>query len=127
MRVALKKVEGLSGIDVSLKEGEARIAFQTQNRTSYTAIRRAITDNGFNVRETQLVASGTLRSEAGGWRFQVSGTEDSFLVVPDSPSVAEQLKTLAENTVVVRGSLPPPESAPLPRQLRVQSLETEKP
>jgi copper chaperone CopZ len=126
VRVALKQVEGLAEIKVSLQEGEAKITFQPQNRTSYTAIKRAITDNGFNVRAARIDASGILRLHGESWRFHISGTGDSFVVVPDSPVVAGQLKTLGDKPVVIRGTLPPPEAAAIPQPLRVQSVEAQK-
>lgn len=126
MRVALKKVEGLAQVDVSLKQGKAKVVFNPQNRTSYSAIRRAITDNGFNVREAHFVAYGTLRSEGGRFRFEVSGTQDWFQAVADSPAVAEQLQTLAGQTVVIRGTFPASESSVLPTQFQVQSVEADK-
>ena len=73
MRVAMRKVEGVEKVSVSLKEGLTTLDLKPANAVTMAKLREIIKNNGFVSKEAIVVAQGAPGS-AGD--FEVSGTHE---------------------------------------------------
>ena len=102
MRVALKGVEGVDNVDVSLNQGRATVKLKPGNHVTLAQLRAAVAKNGFANKEAAVVAVGDISADGGQLKFQVNGTAESFALSP-SPAI-----TLNPGpSVVVEGTVPP--------------------
>ena len=60
MRVAVRKLDGVRSVTVSLNDGYADILLASQNTVTVERIREAIRRNGFSPREALVRVSGTV-------------------------------------------------------------------
>ena len=63
MRVALKSMNGVDTVDVSLNKGLATVNLKPGNAVTVEQLQHAITKNGFTPRQSDVVATGTLVSQ----------------------------------------------------------------
>ena len=82
MRVAMKNIEGVQTVDVSLSKGTAVVTFGPGNRVRYEQLLSAIGKNGFVVKGTKVVADGTIENGTSGPAVRVSGSNDLLRLVP---------------------------------------------
>ena len=81
MRVALKGIDGVSTVEVSLSTGTASVTFAPGNHVQYRQLLSAIAKNGFVTKGATVIADGTL---AGDGELRVSGSNEQFRLVPQS-------------------------------------------
>ncbi len=112
VRVALKGVNGVESVNVSLNRGNADVKLKPGNTATMAQLYSAVARNGFTNREATISARGQIVADAGGWKFQVSGTGESFQLHSAKP-----LNELQGKAVLLKGKLPPPEKG------RAQLLE----
>lgn len=116
MSVALKKIEGVEDVKVSLNEGRADLKLRSGNRATVDQIRDAIRKNGFTPKGADVMAAGTIVLNDRRLALQVSGSDAVYLLwdAPSSPGKVAELATLAASRkvaeVVIEGHVP--ESAP---------------
>ncbi|HEY7500834.1 MAG TPA: heavy metal-associated domain-containing protein [Vicinamibacterales bacterium] len=80
MRVAVRKVEGVESVEVSLEKASADIRLRPDNRVTLAALRQIVKSNGFNAKEASVTAVGTLSDRAGQIVLTVSGTDSTLLI-----------------------------------------------
>ena len=118
MSVALKKIEGVEDVKVSLNEGRADLKLRSGNRATIDQIRDAIRKNGFTPKGADVTAAGTIVLNDRRLALQVSGSDAVYLLwdATSSPGKVAELATLAASRkvaeVVVDGHVP--ESGPRP-------------
>lgn len=82
MSVAVKKIECVESVKVSLNEGQAWVRLKLGNSIRLEQIRKAVNEQGFTPREARIKAVGDLSSSNGKLIFKVSGTNELYEVVP---------------------------------------------
>ena len=85
MSVALKKIDGIEDVKVSLNEGRADLKLKRGNRATLVQIRDAIRRNGFTPKGADITASGTLVLSERRLALQVGGSDVVYLLW-DAPS-----------------------------------------
>jgi len=79
--VAVKKIEGVQSVNVSLNQGMAKIQLRPGNNLRIEQVQQAVTNNGFTPKEAKIVVDGTFVSGEGKVRFQVAGTNQTFTII----------------------------------------------
>jgi hypothetical protein len=83
VRVALEKLTGVESAVVSLEGAVAVIQLKPGNTVTLAQVRKIIKDGGFNSGPADLEVVGALAHGESGTKILVSGTSESFLLVPD--------------------------------------------
>lgn len=65
MSVAIKKLDGVESIDVSLEKASADIKLKPDNKITLAQIRRIIRSNGYPTKDAQIDAKGTFVERDG--------------------------------------------------------------
>ena len=86
MRVAIKKVEGVDTVKVSLNEGYAEVSFKPGSRATLEQIRDIVRRNGFTPRGAEVRIAGQLVQHEGKLALAVSGSDAVYLLAEDRPS-----------------------------------------
>ena len=88
MRVAVRKVEGVESVDVSLERASAAITLRPGNRITLPQLRQIIKNNGFSAKEAAVTVVGTLTERGGKPALSVTGTDVVWLIAPRAPNDA---------------------------------------
>ena len=91
--VAVKKLEGVESVEVSLTRAVADIRLREGNRVSIAQLRQLVKNNGFTARESTVTAVGTATGPNGARAFEVSGVNE-ILVIASSRSDAAAVRQL---------------------------------
>ena len=119
MRVALKDIQGVQTVNVSLERGEAVATFAPGNTVRYDQLLRAIEKNGFAVKGSKLVVDGQVTQSNKEPELQVTGSNDRFRLQPSSgASPANQLT----GSVEITGNVPEVSKGKAPDVLRYESV-----
>lgn len=102
MRVAVEKIEGVAGAEVSLNDGRVAIRLDDPNRVSLAAVRETIRKQGFTPRDATVVVRGIARRNGGGLELRVPGSGDVYQLSGDSREVAE-VEASGGGSVLLRG------------------------
>ena len=65
MSVAVKKLEGVESVDVSLEKSSAVIVLKPDNKVTLSQLRRVIRNSGYPTRDAQVSAKGTIMDRGG--------------------------------------------------------------
>lgn len=108
MSVALQKVDGVTAVSVTLKDGRAKLTLEPGNTVTLSELRRVIERNGFTPQSATVIAEAEeIRSAAGQSQIKVSGSNETFLVAPTTTeNVRAELKKHTGKRVVVEGVVP---------------------
>ncbi len=135
----LKRVDGVEGVQVHMKQGITEVASNPEKAPSLTAIRKAVKDAGFTLREIRLTVTGSIVREDEAWVLQSSGDETRFFLfdaehaeedVGDSTALvtitaerAQQLEEAARTGTPVTAQGRVHEHKEMPSGLLVERLE----
>ena len=125
MRVSLKSVSGVDGVDVSLDKGLASVKMKPGNAATFRQLKEAITKNGFTMQPSNVSVAGKIVMTNGQPQLQVSGSDDVVKLIPDSPQTAD-VSALAGKTVLVEGTLDEAGKGKAPDTVRYRSIMEEK-
>lgn len=107
----MKKIDGVSDVRVSLKEGLATVKFAPSNQVKIAQVRKAVESNGFAPRAAEIRATGTLVASGEALLLVIGGSADT-LSLADAPERAGPVAQLKRRTpgarVTVVGRLPEP-------------------
>lgn len=109
MRVAIRRIEGVEAVEVSLNHGLATITFRPENRVTVEQVRRAIRSNGFTPKAAEVRASGRIVEQDGRLVLAASGQTAVYTLVDDreaQPTVADIRSTAMGRDVTVEGRVP---------------------
>jgi len=125
--VALKKVEGVASVEVSLKEGTARILLKPDNRVDPERFRRVARDNGFTPKGSDVRVAGRVIEHGGKPALEVTGLAVVYGLEDHAGSKGRlnDLEKVIGKTVVVSGYMPETAAhrdAGAPRILRVREI-----
>ena len=128
MRVAVRKLEGVESVDVSLERAVAEIRLAPGNRVTLARLRQLVKDNGFTSKEAVVTAIGTLIERDGKPALSVAGTDMVWLLTPDPQrpdlqrTAAARLAAKQAGVVECSGVLTAPSTPNQPDTLTLQSL-----
>lgn len=128
MSVALRKIEGVDSVTVSLDQGRADIELKPGNTVDPEVIRKAVRDNGFTPKTADVKVDGRITERDGRVVLSVTGPEIVYVLV-DHPGAKSRLDELEKPAmgaeVTLTGRLPEKaeKRAPgEPRKLEVYEL-----
>ncbi len=103
MRVAVKKIEGVDSIEVSLNRGVATISLAPDNRVTIEQVREAIRSNGFTPKAAEVRMRGRVIEQNGKLALSVAGQNRVYLLIDDAEAagVAARIRGDALGKVVV--------------------------
>jgi copper chaperone CopZ len=114
--VALRKLDGVESVEVSLTEGKAIVKLRPGNAVSLRDVRDGITRGGFTPREAAVTVRGILERAEKGLEIRLAATRDVYALHAAAADVEQALEQLAGRTVQVEGVIPIDEHArPLAR------------
>ena len=121
MRVALKNINGVEEVNVSLSKGEAVATFARGNNVRYEQLLRAIEKNGFVVKGSKVVADGMVQANGSVLELQISGSNERLRLEPANSSVASAAG-LASKQVEVTGLIPEVAKGKSPEVIKYESV-----
>ena len=88
MSVAIRKLEGIEHVEVSLEKASALIVFKAENTVTLAQIRDVIRKSGYPTRDAQITARGRIAERAGTPVLDLLNGSVLELVArpPDAPS-----------------------------------------
>jgi hypothetical protein len=126
--VAVKKIDGVQSVNVSLNKGLVTIDLAPGNHLTMPELRKVITSNGFSPKEATVLVDGVLDSRSGTPLLRVQGTDETFALVggPNGSSAFDDVKRLIPERAEVElgGRIDPPKGA---AQLAVTSVKRKAP
>ncbi len=109
MSGALKAIEGVDSVSVSLAEGWAKIVLKPDNKVMLKQIRESIQGRGFAAEDADLKIDGTVAKQEGKVVFSATGL-DLVLLLDNHPDakkkVGDLLKSALGKKVVIDGYMP---------------------
>jgi hypothetical protein len=124
VRVSLMSVNGVASVEVSLEKGLAAVKLKPGNSVTLQQIQNAITKNGFTMKQSHLIAAGKVIQAGSGAKFQISGSNETLALVPESSGVSAPSATVA--TAIVDGTIPEAVKGKSPESIRYHSLGEEQ-
>jgi len=102
----LKKLRGVTGVRVSLNEGQAVVTLAADNATTIEDIRKVIRNNGFTPKAARVTLVGTLvRADDGIW-LEAPGLPRYQLRASNEATEAALRARPHRETVKVEGEIP---------------------
>jgi heavy-metal-associated domain-containing protein len=105
VRVALKSVNGVDSVDVSLNKGLATVTLKDGNTVTMKQLQAAIIRNGYSTKQSLVIAIGQLSMKDNRWLLHVSGSNEEFALTPDGNAKPPD-NTLIGKVVIVVGAMP---------------------
>jgi copper chaperone CopZ len=126
VRVAVRKLEGVESVDVSLERGAATIALRPGNRITLPQLRQIIKNNGFTAKDATVTVIGTVVERGGKPALSVTGTDVVWLMAGSNAAYADAMQHVkAPQTAPVEaaGTVAAPANESQPEVLVVQALK----
>ena len=95
MSVALKKLDGVESVDVSLEKASAEIRLRAENRVTIERIRQVIRSSGYPTRDAEVSARGKVVDQGGKAVFD--------LLNGSNVELAEKPKAVPAGVVEITG------------------------
>ena len=127
MSVALKKVDGIDSVNVTLKRGVAHLTLKPGNTVTLTQLRGIIKDAGYTTNDAVVTVRGTAVRRGPELVFEVSGTPERLQIVPDrtTPEAVNRLRDLVAESrarAELSGTVPAPAKPGAAQSLRLRSF-----
>jgi len=105
VRVAVKKIDGIDSVQVSLNRGVVVIRLKPENRVTLEQLREAIRRNGFTPKEADVRARGTVVQDSGHLALALPGIGAAFRLTVDSqaPATIGELERVRGQVVTLEG------------------------
>lgn len=128
MSVAIKKIDGVESVNVSLNQGRASIVLKPGNTVRLEQIDQAVKNNGFTPRDARIKVRGQVTVIDGKTKFKVLGTNEMYDLVTEAahPRLNGDLAEHAGKDVVIEGIIPAPSKGKSQNVIQVFSLEVGK-
>ncbi len=132
MSVALRKIDGVDTVTVSLNDGVADIRLKPGNTVDPEAVRKIVRDNGFTPKAADVRVIGQITRADRKWMLSVTGPAIDYELRED-PEASGKLDELEQRTaaeVTLNGRLPESRVEPtpdFPRILDVLGIGTKRP
>jgi copper chaperone CopZ len=105
--VAIKKIEGVSSVQVSLNEGVADIVLKPRNKVTVEAVREVVRRNGFTPKDAQVQVAGQVVERGGKPALEVSEADVVYPLLPVAAGPGLP-KDATGKKVTVAGRIPEP-------------------
>ena len=108
MSVALEKIDGVTAVKITLKDGHARLTLKPGNTVTLAEIRRIVKRNGFTPQAAAVVAEvEPVAGSAAQLTLRISGTSEDLALSPaTSEKIRGELQKQANRRVAVDGVVP---------------------
>jgi hypothetical protein len=121
----LKSVSGVESVDVSLAKGLASVGMKPGNTATLKQLQEAISKNGFTMKDSQATVSGVVVVTNGKTQLQVSGSNESLTLVPESQGSSD-VTPLSGRSMLVEGTIPETTKGKVPDTIRYRSIKAEQ-
>lgn len=118
MSVALKKVDGVQDVKVSLEEGNADVTLKDGNKVTLEEVRDVIRKNGFTPKDARVTVRGKVIERDGKPALQVTGLD----LVYRLEGQTAKLGAMMGKEVVVSGEVPETSGKKAPGVLLVKAI-----
>ena len=88
-------VNGVASVEVSLEKGLAAVKLKSGNAVTLKQLQEAITKNGFTMKQSRLIAAGKVIGAGADAKFQISGSNETLTLLPESDRVPAPSATAA--------------------------------
>ena len=126
VRVAIKKVEGVDKVDVSLNQGLAEVTFKPGNRATVEQVREIVRRNGFTPKAAEVRVDGHVVQQDGKPSLAVTGADVVYMLAEHAEAkgkLAALQQTAKDQVVTVSGHVPESQpKAPTPMTLQVRDF-----
>ena len=127
MRVAVRKLDGVESVDVSLERASAAVNLRPGNRITLPQLRQIIRNNGFTAKEATVTVVGTLTERGGKPALSVTGTDIVWLLTAGNNAAyadaAQRVKASQTGAVEAVGTVAAPANLNQPEELALQGLK----
>ena len=120
VRLSMKSINGISGVDVDLNRGLVSITMAPGSKATMRQLNEATEKNGFAHQEASVLVQGVLSGSANAPMLQVSGTNDHYALIPLAAGI--DLSGMLGKTVLVQGILPKVPRGQVPETLRWKKI-----
>lgn len=131
MRVAVRKLEGVESVNVSLNDGLAEIRLAPGSRVTLAQIREVIRSKGFTPKDAQVVIAGNVVEYEGVPALALDGAAPAYRLVDHAESPGTVKRLPAGRRVEIRGRVPQSRPARagelLPLEVRSHNITTPPP
>jgi copper chaperone CopZ len=125
VRVALKAVNGVESVDISLNKGLATVELKDGNTVTMKQLQAAIDRNGYSTKQSSVTAIGQLSFNDNRWILRVSGSNEEFALTPDGHAKPLD-NNLSGKVVTVVGTMPELPKGKGQTELSFQSVSEKK-
>ena len=128
VRVAIRKLEGIESVDVSLERASADMRLRPANRVTLPQLRQIIKNNGFSSKDASVTVVGTLSQRDAQIVLTVTGTDSVWQIdrskSRDSAYAAalEHVMRRPADPVQIVGVVAAPASTNQPDEIAVETL-----
>ena len=119
--MAVEKLPGVTGANVSLEEGLVTVLVRPDTRLTIAGLRKAIRDQGFSPRAADVWVSGRISSKDDGFTLSVPGSGITYATLANEV-VLGQLRDAAGRDVLLEGRIAEDEDGTTPTVLMVTSV-----
>jgi hypothetical protein len=88
--VAVKKLDRVQSVHVSLEHGLVAIQLAPGNQLTMATLRKVITSNGFSPKEATVVVDGMITGHTGELSLAVDGTDERFTLA--NPTMSADIR-----------------------------------
>lgn len=108
VRGAIRKVQGVESVEVSLNKGLASVKLKPGNSVTVEQFWELVRKNGYTAKETRVVVRGNVVTTGGKVQLKVSGTDRTYELAldPSAPKAWEDLKR-SSGTLTIEGTFMP--------------------
>jgi copper chaperone CopZ len=125
VRVAVRKLDGVESVDVSLERASVTLGLRPGNRITLPQLRQIIRNNGFTAKDATVTAIGTVIERGGKPALSVTGTDVVWLLAGSNAAYADamqRIKTRQTDPVEAIGTVAAPANPNQPEQVTLQTL-----
>jgi copper chaperone CopZ len=130
VRVAVRKVDGVESVEVSLERASADIRLRPANRVTMAQLRQIIKNNGFSAKDASVTVAGALVERGGKPALSVTGLDAVWLLTSPGAEnngayleAVQRIKSQQSGSIEVVGIIATPTNPNQPEELAVQVLK----
>lgn len=122
--VALRKVQGVDSVEVSLNKGLATVKLKPGNTVSIPQLWQLLHDKGYTPKATTVSVRGELAETQGHPVLKVTGTKDTLMLAADPKNSApySEASEKSRQSVTVEGVMVPGKDLKSATPLQVQQV-----
>lgn len=124
IRLSMKNVRGVSGVDVDLNKGLVTITLTAGSTAELRQFNEAVEKNGFAHQDADVLVEGVLSGSPKAPLLQVTGTNDRYALMPFTQEV--DVTALMGKSVTIQGVLPQSARGKVPVTLRYKTIAVSK-